>query len=116
MSYSNVIRNAILNGPEAAEEVKYVPYVGIARNIRVRVVRQPREETEAVGGSKDLKFTQTSFEVYAVNDPVLGVTKPQVGKDEIYVKENLYDLQPTRFTIASVLHGDTGLYRLKVMK
>ena len=115
MSLATDAKFMIENGPQPAEAVSYVPHGGIPRTINVLVIRNP---LQPMGGEKatQSRATQSSFVVYVGNDSVLGVSIPQKGQDEIHLKEHICDTKPTRYVVSAVLHEDTGLFKLEVVK
>jgi len=106
----------IENGPETAEAVLYVPHGGIPRTINVLVMRSPLQSSDKEPGNRGPKSTQSNPLVYVVNDLVLGVAIPQKGRDEIHLKEHICDTKPTRYVVSAVLHEDTGMFQLEVVK
>jgi len=114
MSLIEDAEHMILYGPEPSEPVKYIPYYGVPRIIRVLVRREPVQASEKLGTAGP-KSTQIQHVVVAINDPAKGVSVPYKGIDTIELKKWAWDAAATTFVVSEILSQRGGLYKLQVV-
>ncbi|MDH3279915.1 MAG: hypothetical protein OEQ18_02155 [Gammaproteobacteria bacterium] len=94
------------------ELIQYCPYQAAPRLIQAMVDRS-EPVSEFVGGGE---MPVIRYAVTVVNDAVLGVVGPQVGRDLFVLKVQRDELAPVPFRLSRILRHDTGAYTLEVVK
>jgi len=95
-----------------AETVMFKPKWDTPRSIKMEIDRTPAEIEKLEG----LPYGTVIYVGSVVNDPVLGMTKVEIGQDVVALKQHLWDTVDTDFVITAILSQDVGEFRLELRK
>ena len=96
----------LLNGPEPAELVGYVPHQGVLKQVAMVVSRRP-VEVEFTGAPV------VEYDAYLVNDATLGVACIHDGKDQVHAKAQLGDTHDSIFRVVGH-QSTTGMHTIRM--